>query len=101
MRVRLFAALRELAGTSELDVDASDVGDLLDQLSRKFGAEFDRIMASGSVMVDGERAARSRGLRHEHEVALLPPVSGGAGTGILGGGRWFRPSVALTEGRTA
>jgi sulfur-carrier protein len=77
MRVRLFAALRELAGTSELDIDAVDVGDLLDQLSSKFGTEFDRIIASGSVIVDGERSSRDRPLAPTDEVALLPPVSGG------------------------
>ena len=37
MRVRLFAALRELAGTTALEVDAPNVGSLLDQLSDKFG----------------------------------------------------------------
>jgi MoaD family protein len=79
MRVRLFAALRELAGTTELEVDAGDVGGVLDQLSDKLGPAFDRIMAAGSVVVDGERASRDRGLQPDDEVALLPPVSGGAG----------------------
>ncbi len=78
MRVRLFAALRELAGAPELDIHARDVGEVLDQLSDKLGPEFDRIMAAGSVVVDGERASRDRGLRPDDEVALLPPVSGGA-----------------------
>jgi sulfur-carrier protein len=82
MRVRLFAALRELAGAPELDVDAGDVGEVLDQLSDKLGPEFDRIMAAGSVVVDGERASRDRGLQQDDEVALLPPVSGGAVEGM-------------------
>jgi molybdopterin converting factor small subunit len=77
MRVRLFASLRELAGAPELDVEAPDVGNLLDQLSAKLGPEFDRIMAAGSVVVQGERAARARSLDGIDEVALLPPVSGG------------------------
>ena len=78
MRVRLFASLRELAGAPELDLDAGDVGQVLDQLSDKLGPEFDRIMAAGSVVVDGERASRDRRLRPDDQVALLPPVSGGA-----------------------
>ncbi len=82
MRVRLFAALRELAGASELDLDGRDVGEVLDQLSDKLGPEFDRIMAAGSVVVDGERASRDRGLGPDDEVALLPPVSGGAVGGM-------------------
>jgi molybdopterin converting factor small subunit len=77
MRVRLFAALRELAGTSELDVDAPDVASLLDQLSEKLGPEFDRIMRVGTVVVDGETVGRDRALGPEDEAALLPPVSGG------------------------
>ena len=54
MKVRLFAALRELAGASVLEVDAPDVGELLNQLSAKLGPEFERIMAAGAVVVDGE-----------------------------------------------
>jgi molybdopterin synthase sulfur carrier subunit len=77
MRVRLFAALRELAGTSQLQVDAPDVGSLLDQLSEKFGPEFERIMRVGTVVVDGETVGRDRALNPEDEAALLPPVSGG------------------------
>ena len=79
MHVRLFAALRELAGTPHLDVDAPDVGSLLDQLSEKLGPDFLRIMRAGTVVVDGETVGRDRVLRPQDEVALLPPVSGGAG----------------------
>jgi MoaD family protein len=77
MRVRLFAALRELAGTSELEVDAPDVGSLLDRLSETLGPKFERIMEVGTVVVDGETVGRDRHLRPGDEVALLPPVSGG------------------------
>jgi MoaD family protein len=77
MRVRLFSALRELAGSSELQVDATDVGSLLDQLSEKFGPEFERIMRVGTVVVDGQTVGRDRPLSPEDEAALLPPVSGG------------------------
>jgi MoaD family protein len=75
--VRLFAALRELAGASSLDVEATDVGSVLDQLSSRLGPEFDRIMEAGSVVVNGERSDRSRIVAAGDEVALLPPVSGG------------------------
>ncbi len=77
VRVRLFASLRELAGASELDVEAPDVGALLDELSSRFGDRFDRIMAAGAVVVDGETAGRETPLAGAREVALLPPVSGG------------------------
>jgi sulfur-carrier protein len=77
MRVRLFAALRELAGSSVVEVDAPDVGSVLDQLSEKLGPEFDRIMRVGTVVVDGETVGRDRALGPTDEVAMLPPVSGG------------------------
>jgi MoaD family protein len=83
MKVRLFAALRELAGSSVVDVDAGDAGDvgsLLDHLSKALGPAFDRIMAAGTVVVDGETVGRDRALRPGDDVALLPPVSGGART---------------------
>jgi MoaD family protein len=79
MKVRLFAALRELAGSSVLEVDAPDVGSLLHQLSDKFGPEFERIIAAGAVVVDGETVDRAQALQPDNEVALLPPVSGGGG----------------------
>jgi RNA-splicing ligase RtcB/molybdopterin converting factor small subunit len=78
VRVRLFAALRELAGASELEVDADDVGSLLDGLAGRFGPSFERIASAGSVVVSGERSGRDRRLSPQDEVAVLPPVSGGS-----------------------
>ena len=77
MRVKLYAALRDLAGASELEVDAPDVATLREDLSAKFGQEFERILAAGAVIVDGEKAGPDRSLEPDDEVALLPPVSGG------------------------
>lgn len=77
MKVVLFAALREAAGTSRLDTEAPTVGALLDDLSARFGADFDRLMRIGTVVVNGETAGRGLELRPDDEVALLPPVSGG------------------------
>jgi MoaD family protein len=77
VRVRLFASLRELAGSSEVDVEATDVAGLLSSLSERFGPRFDRIMLAGSVVVNGERAEADRRIGPTDQVALLPPVSGG------------------------
>lgn len=75
--VRLFAALRELAGSNEVEVDAADVHGIVDLLSATFGERFAAIARSGSVVVDGERADPETPLSGGEEVALLPPVSGG------------------------
>ena len=77
-RVRLFAALREIAGASWLDVSGETVDDVLGALSEKFGGRFDEIARSGSVVVGGERVSGERAVREDDEVALLPPVSGGS-----------------------
>lgn len=80
MRVRMFAALRELAGGSVVDVDPTGVRtveDLLRRLSDRFGPAFDSVMVAGSVVVNGEPAPRDHPVLDGDEVALLPPVSGG------------------------
>lgn len=78
MRVRLFASLREIAGGPSVEAEAGTVGELLDALSRRYGREFERVMLVGTVIVDGATVGREHVLRPEDEVALLPPVSGGA-----------------------
>jgi molybdopterin converting factor small subunit len=53
------------------------VGDVVDELARRFGDRFAAVARAGSIVVDGERAALDRRLGPGEEVALLPPVSGG------------------------
>jgi MoaD family protein len=77
VKVRLFAALREIAGASEVDAEGSTVRQVVDALSARYGERFDRIARAGSVVVDGERARPDTSLAGSEEVALLPPVSGG------------------------
>jgi MoaD family protein len=76
-RVRLFAALRDEAGTSWVDGHAATAGELVDELSARYGERFRKIAAAGSIVVNGERASRESELAEGDEVALLPPVSGG------------------------
>lgn len=75
--VRLFAALRELAGSARVEADGDTVGDVVGALSQRFGERFASVAGAGSVVVDGERADGSMPLAEGQEVALLPPVSGG------------------------
>lgn len=76
--MRLFAVLRELAGSSQIEVDGATVGQVVDALSERYGSRFAEIVRSGSVVVDGERADHALPLSGKEEVALLPPVSGGS-----------------------
>jgi diacylglycerol kinase family enzyme/molybdopterin converting factor small subunit len=76
-RVRLFAALRDLAGERELDVAGATPRDIVETLTEKFGERFGAIVAAGSIVVNGERAEIGLPLEDDDVVALLPPVSGG------------------------
>ncbi len=72
MNVRLFAGLRERAGWSERAVEAATVADVWDALD--LGEE----PAGLLYAVNQEYADRDRALSDGDEVALIPPVSGGA-----------------------
>jgi MoaD family protein len=78
VRVRLFAVLRELAGASEVEAAGKTVGELADELSAIHGERFGQIVAVSSFVGNGERAARGSHIAEGDEVAILPPVSGGA-----------------------
>jgi MoaD family protein len=77
VKVRLFAALREAAGASEVETAGKTAGEVVDALSARFGERFANIAAVGSIVVNGERAARDTPVAEGDEVAILPPVSGG------------------------
>jgi MoaD family protein len=77
IHVRLFAALRELAGASTLEVTGRSVGDIVDDLAATNGERFGQIAAVSSFVVNGDRASRETAVADGDEVAILPPVSGG------------------------
>jgi molybdopterin synthase catalytic subunit len=70
--VRLFAGLRERAGWSLREVEASTVADVWPALD--LGDEPEGLLYA----VNKEYAPRDRALADGDEVALIPPVSGGA-----------------------
>ena len=77
--VRLFARLRDLAGTGELARDVSapaTVQTVWDSLVAEMPSlvEYERTM---SVAVNAEYARMAASVNEGDEVAFLPPVSGG------------------------
>ena len=76
--VRLFAALRELAGAGVVEAEGRTVGDVAAALAARFGARFAAIVDVSSFVVNGERASPDTPIAEGDEVAILPPVSGGA-----------------------
>ncbi len=77
IRVRLFAALREAAGASEVRAAGRSVGEIVDALSAVYGERFAAIAAASSFVVNEERATRTTPVAEGDELAILPPVSGG------------------------
>ena len=76
--LRLFANLRESAGTDRVEIDATSVGELLESASDRFGDGFTSGLVAAGVWVNGEVADRGTTISDTDEVALIPPVSGGA-----------------------
>jgi MoaD family protein len=87
VNVRLFAALREIAGDSHVEATGHTVGDVVDDLSARYGGRFAQIAEVGSFVVNGERASRDTPIADGDEVALLPPVSGGSSAEPRSAGR--------------
>ncbi len=76
--VRLFASAREAAGTGRDDIPGETVGEVLATASDRYGAAFVQVLANCRIWVNGEAAADETALSKDDEVAVLPPVSGGA-----------------------
>jgi molybdopterin converting factor subunit 1 len=77
--VRLFARLKDLAGTAELERDVeprANVAAVWTDLVREFPA-LEPYTASISGAVNAEYARMDARLADGDEVAFLPPVSGG------------------------
>jgi MoaE-MoaD fusion protein len=72
VHVRLFAGLRERAGWDRREIDALTVADVWPALG--LGDEPEGLLYA----VNREYAESDRELRDGDEVALIPPVSGGA-----------------------
>lgn len=78
--VRLFARLRDIAGSGDLSRDApagATVGDIWRGLVAEF-PEMARYESSMSSAVNADYAKMAAALSDGDEVAFLPPVSGGS-----------------------
>jgi len=76
--LRLFAAARQAAGTGRDQVAGATVGAVLDEAARRYGPGFPAVLAECRIWVNGEPATRETSVSEGDEVAVLPPVSGGA-----------------------
>ena len=80
VRVKCFAAAREIIGVGELLVDLPDgstLTHLFDQIRRQF-PKMEGLAGSLLFSVNREYAPLDKRLAPDDEVALIPPVSGGS-----------------------
>jgi MoaE-MoaD fusion protein len=78
--VRLFAGLRERAGTDRLEVELPDDARVADVLAAMAATPVGELRPRECVVaVNREYATADEPVRAGDEVALVPPVSGGAG----------------------
>ena len=76
--LRMFAGAREAAGTSRDEFDAATVDQLLAEADERYGADFVVIRAASRIWLNGDAATGDEPIGASDEVAVLPPVSGGA-----------------------
>ena len=78
--VRLFAGLRERAGTDRLDIELPDGARVADVLAAMAGTPVGELRPRECVVaVNREYASADSPVSAGDEIALVPPVSGGAG----------------------
>jgi molybdopterin converting factor small subunit len=76
-RLRLFAGMREAAGTGSVEVPGATVAEVVANAVARFGPAFARAQTTAQTWVNGERAGPATPVNDDDEVALIPPVSGG------------------------
>ncbi len=76
--LRLFASIREIAGVNQIDFDAETVREVVELAVEKFGPDFASILPACRIWVNGNPAKEDDKVFDTDEVAILPPVSGGA-----------------------
>jgi sulfur-carrier protein len=79
IRVKLFAAMRDLAGDAAVEVDVPD-GATVGELRRALGMQVPlarTLLQRSGVAVNHDLAENDRPLQATDEVAVIPPVSGG------------------------
>ncbi len=74
----LFGPARSAAGEHAVTIDAATVSELCEAACRRFGPEFEKVLRASALWVNGEPVSGDPAVDVGDEVAVVPPVSGGA-----------------------
>ncbi len=74
----LFGPARTAAGRRSVTIDAASLGELCRVACEELGPEFEAVLSASAVWVNGEPASGDPAIGERDEVAVVPPVSGGA-----------------------
>lgn len=102
VRLLLFASAREAAGRSRDEFEltpGAPLERLLADAVERYGTSFATVLATARVWVNGDEpgADRATPLGEDDEIAVLPPVSGGAGAVPVG--LRLRAALPVATGR--
>ncbi|NLA34400.1 MAG: hypothetical protein GX868_01785 [Actinobacteria bacterium] len=75
--LRLFAQARVSAGIGSDVVDGATVDDVIDAAVRRYGPDFEAVLATCRVWLNGDEVPGDTPVGESDEVAVIPPVSGG------------------------
>jgi len=79
LKIILFAAARDLCEATEIQVElpvSSTIADLKIELTKLF-PQLQPLLSRSSISVDQQYAGEKLQLEASHEIAIIPPVSGG------------------------
>lgn len=79
VRIRAFAAYREILGKESLELDVPDGATVRTAFEQLFGTrpDFARLLPSTMFAVNREYVGGDHPLRAEDELVFLPPLAGG------------------------
>lgn len=77
-KVRLFASAREAAGRGADVIDGATVSEVLRSAECRYGDRFSEVLTTCRVWVNGDDVGPDTEVGPNDELAVLPPVSGGA-----------------------
>ena len=75
--LRLFASVKQMAGTGSVILSGATVADVVEEASQRYGAEFSYMARNCRIWLNGNPTEINTPVNDDDEIALLPPVSGG------------------------